>query len=139
MDIRPVDDTFAVAPQPQPEELAALAAEGFAAVICNRPDAEEPGQPSLDEMRDAAQGAGLAFHHIPITGGLFPPAAIAAFAAVRRGTPGKVLGYCRTGTRSITLDTLANIAGLSAEDRIARAKAAGYDLSALADRMNTGG
>lgn len=139
MDIRPVSDAFAVAPQPQTDELAALAADGFVAVICNRPDAEEPGQPSLDAMRAAAQDAGLAFHHIPVAGGLFPPAAVAAFAAVRRGTAGKVLAYCRTGTRSITLDALANIAGLSAEDRIARAKAAGYDLSALADRMNTGG
>jgi len=50
-----------------------------------------------------------------------------------------VLGYCRTGTRSITLDALANIGGLSAEERIARAQTAGYDLTALAERMETGG
>ncbi|MDT8279229.1 MAG: TIGR01244 family sulfur transferase [Erythrobacter sp.] len=139
MEIRKVDDNFAVAPQMQPDELAALAAGGFAAVICNRPDGEEPGQPALDDMRRAAQEAGLAFHHIPIAGGLFPPAAIAAFAAVRRGTVGKVLGYCRTGTRSITLDALANTSGFSTEERIARAQAAGYDLSALAERMDAGG
>ncbi|PKP95889.1 MAG: TIGR01244 family phosphatase, partial [Alphaproteobacteria bacterium HGW-Alphaproteobacteria-15] len=29
MEIRKVDDSFAVAPQMQPDELAALAAEGF--------------------------------------------------------------------------------------------------------------
>lgn len=139
MEIRKVDDSFAVAPQLQPDELAALAAEGFTAVICNRPDGEEPGQPALDEMRRAAQDAGLAFHHIPVAGGLFPPAAVTAFAAIRRGTQGKVLGYCRTGTRSITLDALANIGGLSTEERIARAQAAGYDLTALAERMETGG
>lgn len=139
MEIRKVDDSFAVVPQMQPDELTALAAEGFTAVICNRPDGEEPGQPALDDMRRAAQDAGLAFHHIPVAGGLFPPAAVAAFAAIRRGTPGKVLGYCRTGARSITLDALANICGLSAEERIARAQAAGYDLTALAERMETGG
>lgn len=139
MELRKVDANFAVAPQMQPEELAGLAAEGFTAVICNRPDGEEPGQPPLDEMRRMAQEAGLAFHHIPVAGGLFPPAAVAAFAAVRRGTSGKVLGYCRTGTRSITLDALVNIGGLSAQDRIAGAKQAGYDLSALAERMKTGG
>lgn len=138
MDIHPVDAGFAVAAQMQPEELAALAGQGFAAVICTRPDGEEPGQPPLDAMRDAAQGAGLAFHHIPVAGGQFPAAAIAAFAAVRRGTQGKVLGYCRTGTRAVTLDALANIRGLSAADRIANAKAAGYDLSALAGRMDDG-
>jgi sulfide:quinone oxidoreductase len=139
MEIRPVSDNFAVAAQMQREDLAALAAEGFAAVICNRPDAEEPDQPPLNALRDAAQAAGLAFHHIPVSGGLFPPAAVAAFGAIRRGTEGKVLGYCRTGTRAITLDALANTEGLSAADRIARAAAAGYDLSALAERMDTGG
>jgi sulfide:quinone oxidoreductase len=135
MELRPVDATLVVAPQMQPEELAALADQGFAAVICNRPDGEEPGQPLVDEMRRAAEAAGLAFHHIPVAGGLFPPAAVAAFAAVRRGTQGKVLAYCRTGTRAVTLDALANVGGHSAADRIAQAKAAGYDLSALEERM----
>jgi sulfide:quinone oxidoreductase len=139
MELRPVSDNFAVAAQMQPEDLAALAAQGFTAVICNRPDSEESGQPPLDDMRRAAQEAGLAFHHIPVAGGVFPAAAVAGFAAIRRGTHGKVLGYCRTGTRAITLDALANTEGLSAADRIARAAAAGYDLSALAERMDTGG
>jgi sulfide:quinone oxidoreductase len=128
-----------VAAQMLPDEVAALAAQGFTALVCNRPDGEEPGQPALDEMRRAAQEAGLAFHHIQVAGGQFPPAAVAAFAAIRRGTPGKVLAYCRTGTRAATLDALANIHGLTADERIARAQAAGYDLSALAGRMEAGG
>ena len=135
MDIRTIDDTLSVAPQMLPDDVAALAAQGFTALVCNRPDGEEPGQPALDEMRRAAQEAGLAFHHIPVAGGLFPPAAVAAFAAIRRGTPGKVLAYCRTGTRAATLDALANVHGLTAAERITRAAAAGYDLSALAGRM----
>jgi uncharacterized protein (TIGR01244 family) len=139
MELKVIDDGLVVAPQMQPEDLAGLAAQGFAAVVCNRPDGEEPGQPPLDAMRAAAQGAGLAFHHIPVAGGLFPPAAIAAFAAIRRGTPGKVLAYCRTGTRAATLDALANVNGISVAERLNRAKAAGYDLSALAARMESGG
>ena len=139
MDIHSVDANFAVAAQMQPKDLAGLSAQGFTAVVCTRPDGEEPGQPPLDAMRNAAQAAGIAFHHIPVAGGLFPPAAIDAFAAIRRGTQGKVLGYCRTGTRAVTLDALANIRGLSAVDRIAQAKAAGYDLSALAERLENGG
>lgn len=139
MELRTIDETFAVAPQMQPEELAGLAAQGFVAVVCNRPDGEEPGQPSLEDMRSAAQAAGLAFHHIPVAGGLFPPAAVAAFGAIRRGTPGKVLAYCRTGTRSATLDALANVHGLGIVERLSRARAAGYDLSALAERMEAEG
>jgi sulfide:quinone oxidoreductase len=135
MELRSIDATLAVAAQMQPEELAGLATQGFAAVICNRPDGEEPGQPPLDQMRRAAQEAGLAFHHIPVAGGLFPPAAVAAFAAIRRGTQGKVLAYCRTGMRAASLDALANVRGLSVKDRLANAKAAGCDLSALAEQM----
>lgn len=139
MDIRTIDETLAVAPQMQPDDVAGLAAQGFAALVCNRPDGEEPGQPPLDAMRAAAEAAGIAFHHIPVSGGAFPPAAVDAFGAIRRGTPGKVLAYCRTGTRAATLDALANVHSLSAAERIARAGAAGYDLSALAGRMETGG
>lgn len=139
MELRVIDDSLAVAAQMQPEELAALAEQGFTAVICDRPDGEEPGQPPLDAMRAAAQEAGLAFHHIPVAGGIFPPAAIAAFGAIRRGTSGKVLAYCRTGTRAVTLDALANVHGLSVAERLSRAGAAGYDLSALAERMGADG
>ena len=135
MELKVIDDGLAVAAQMPPEELASLSEQGFAAVICNRPDGEEPGQPPLDEMRRAAQEAGLAFHHVPVAGGLFPSAAVAAFAAIRRGTQGKVLAYCRTGTRAATLDALANVHGLSVAERLSNAKAAGYDLSGLAERM----
>lgn len=135
MDIRTVSESFAVAPQFAPDQMAQLAQSGFACVICNRPDGEEAGQPSVETMRDAAQSAGLAFHHIPVSGGAFPPAAIAAFAAVRRGTDGPALAFCRTGTRSITLETLANPEGISPAERLSRAEAAGYDLSGLRDAL----
>ncbi|MXO89259.1 TIGR01244 family sulfur transferase [Pontixanthobacter aquaemixtae] len=137
MDVRNVTEGFAVAPQMQPDDLVILADLGFAAVLCNRPDGEEDGQPTVAEMRDAAQAAGLAFHHIPVAGGKFPEAAIAAFRAVRRGTQGPVLAYCRTGTRSITLDTLANPNSVSPSERLKRAADAGYDLSAMSDQLSS--
>lgn len=135
MDVREVSAGFAVAPQIQPADLSVLAEQGFAGVICNRPDGEEEGQPSIAEMRDAAQESGLAFHHIPVSGGEFPGAAIAAFRAVRRGTEGRVLAYCRSGTRSITLDTLANPDDIEPAERLSRAAAAGYDLTNLSDKL----
>ena len=135
MDPRLVSPDFAVSPQIQPSELATLAKRGFTALICNRPDGEEDGQPTVDAMREAAQACGLAFHHIPVSGGEFPAAAIAAFRAIRHGTKGPVLAYCRTGTRSITLETLANPDGIAPEERLSRASAAGFDLTPLSDTL----
>lgn len=137
MEIRTVSDDFAVAPQFRPEDMGEVAQRGFSALICNRPDGEEPDQPTVAEMREAAQALGVAFHHIPVSGGQFPDPAIAAFKAVREGTRGKVLAFCRTGTRSITLETLANPNDLGAEERIGLAREAGYDLSPLADKLGS--
>ncbi len=135
MDIREVSPGFAVAPQPNPSEFSDLAQRGFTGLICNRPDGEEDGQPTIDEMREAAQAAGLAFHHIPVSGGVFPDAAIAAFRAVRRGSQGPILAFCRTGTRSITLETLANPNDLTASERLKQAAASGYDLTDISGTL----
>ncbi len=135
MKIAEVTDTFAVSPQLQPGEFRKLADLGFNTVICNRPDGEEPGQPTAAAMREAAGAAGLAFHHIPVSGSEFPEAAVRSFADVRKEADGKVIAYCRTGTRSITLDALANIKNESTDERIKRAERAGYDLSGLRARL----
>lgn len=135
MNPKQIDQTFSVSPQPAPEDMAQLAEQGFVAVIANRPDDEEPGQPSADEMRRAAEAAGLTFHHIPVTGGQFPDEVISSFGDIRRNTPGKILGYCRTGTRSASLNALANPTGISAEERLNQAREAGYDLSGLRARL----
>ncbi|MEW4448846.1 TIGR01244 family sulfur transferase [Qipengyuania sp. JC766] len=135
MKIAQVSETFAVAPQILPGDMPPLAEAGYRTVICNRPDGEEPGQPSVDALRAAAEAAGIAFHHIPVSGGDFPQVAIGAFARVREESQGKVLAFCRSGTRSITLDALANVTNESAETRLERARHAGYDLSAMRDRL----
>jgi len=136
MDIRDIAPGFAVAPQIQPDEVPAIAERGFVAIVCNRPDGEEPGQPSVDAIRQAAESAGLAFHHIPVAGGAFPAEAVDAFRTLRQDAEGPVLAYCRSGTRCIMLDTLANPENLAPSERLRRAAAAGYDLSALSDRLS---
>ena len=135
MKLAHVSDTFAVSPQVEPSDMRGLADAGFSTVICNRPDGEEPGQPTVASMRESAEEAGLAFHYIPVSGGEFPPVAIKAFAKVREEADGKVLAFCRTGTRSITLDALANVENETADARNERAQRAGYDLSGLRDRL----
>ena len=59
--IRTVDDSISVAPQIQPEDIAAIKAAGFVAVVNNRPDEEQEGQPDGDAIRAAAEAAGLTY------------------------------------------------------------------------------
>ncbi|HCB76690.1 TIGR01244 family sulfur transferase [Sphingomonas yantingensis] len=131
-DIRRIDDQVSVAPQLFPEELADIAALGFKAVVNNRPDDEEPGQPSDADMRAAAEAAGLAYTSIPITHAGFSHPQIDAMADALRSADGPVLAYCRSGTRSCNLWALTQAKAGGDPDAITESGAgAGYNLSGL--------
>ncbi|MGI9220285.1 MAG: TIGR01244 family sulfur transferase [Woeseiaceae bacterium] len=103
MDYSKVTEDYAVAAQIAAADVADIAASGFAAIICNRPDNEEPGQPPAIEIRAACEQAGIAFHHIPFAGA--PPSAdlVAAHRQAIDDSAGPVLGYCRSGQRSLLI------------------------------------
>ena len=123
-------DTF-VAGQIAPEDVAGVAAAGVTMIVNKRPDGEEPGQPSGEAIRAAAEAAGLDYRHIPVAGG-FSQGQVAAMAEALDQAEGKVLAFCRSGTRSTCLWALARASrGADGETLFAQAAAAGYDLSPL--------
>jgi uncharacterized protein (TIGR01244 family) len=125
--------TWVAARQIVPADLPALAAGGIRLVVNNRPDGEEPGQPSSARIAEAARAAGLDYRHIPIAGG-FPADRIDAMAdALERGP---ALLFCRSGTRSTWLWALARASrGGEADTLLRQAAEAGHDLSPLAPRL----
>ena len=126
-----LDDRTFVAGQIAPADLPDIAAAGVRLVVNNRPDGEEPGQPTGEAIRAAAEAAGLAYRHIPVAGGLSADQ-VAATAALLGESEDRILFFCRTGTRSTYLWALAEASrGGDAETLIAQAGAAGYDLSSL--------
>lgn len=130
--IRPIDSTIAVAPQILPDDMAELAASGFTAIINNRPDDEDFGQPTGAEIEAAAVAVGLTYTAIPVTQAGFSHPQIDAMAAVLADAKGPVLAYCRSGTRSCNLWALAAVkAGTHPDAAMAKAAAAGYDLTGL--------
>jgi sulfide:quinone oxidoreductase len=135
MDIHPLTDDLSVSPQLRPEDLPVLAARGFRSVINNRPDGEEPDQPTSAALAQAAAAAGLAYRHLPVVSGQVQDAEVEAFMKLLDELPAPVLAFCRTGTRSTTLWALGMARRLGAQAVLAQAKAAGYDLSALAPRL----
>ncbi|MBL0947407.1 TIGR01244 family sulfur transferase [Brevundimonas sp.] len=132
---RKLDETLTTSPQIHPDELEAIAAAGFRAVISNRPDGEEPGQPSAAEMKAAAEAHGLEFRHIPVTVGAIGPDAIQAMAEALDTLPGPIFGFCRSGTRTAMLWALARAPASDPDTLIAAARDAGYDLSGLRSRL----
>lgn len=131
LSLRRVTDTLSVAPQIDPADMPAIKAAGFVAIVNNRPDGEEPGQPSGDEVRAAAQAAGLAYAEVPVTHAGFSHPQLDAMAQVLEAD-GPVLAYCRSGTRSCNLWALAEAKGGADPEALTRdAAAAGYDLSAI--------
>ncbi len=129
MHVRRVTDRISVSPQIAPEDMALLASQGFALVINNRPDGEEPGQPSGDSMQAAAERAGIAYRAIPVAGG-FSRAQIDEMAEALAAAAGPALAFCRSGTRSALLWSLAQASvGGDAAGIAAAAAAAGYDIA----------
>jgi uncharacterized protein (TIGR01244 family) len=127
----PLTHQMSVAPQIAPEDCAAAAAQGFVAIVSNRPDGEAPGQPDAATMQAAAEAAGLRFAHIPIDHSGFSMPKVEEMAAVLRDG-GPVLAFCRSGTRSANLWALAAASmGEDPEALVAAAAGGGYDLSGM--------
>lgn len=129
---RMLDDTISVAGQVTPADVAEAAAQGFTFIINNRPEEEQPGQPDGADIEAAATAAGLGYAAIPITHAGFSMPQVEAMRAALDAAPGKVLAFCRSGTRSTLIWALARATMGDTPDLLAaKAEAAGYDLSPI--------
>lgn len=131
-DFRYVTDSLSVSPQVTEADMARAAAQGFVLVINNRPDGEDPTQPTSATIKAAARAAGLDYVHIPVRGGPGPEQVEAVRRAVE-AAKGPVLAFCRSGTRSIVTWSVGQVLS-GAADRdalVAQGAAAGYDLSGV--------
>jgi uncharacterized protein (TIGR01244 family) len=137
-DIRRINDRISVAPQIQPGDVSDIAALGFAAIVNNRPDDEEAGQPAGAEIAAAAEAAGLSYTAIPVTQAGFSGNQVEAMSAALAAVDGPVLAYCRSGTRSCNLWALAAASEGETPDLLVRAGAgAGYNLDGLRPLLET--
>jgi uncharacterized protein (TIGR01244 family) len=125
-----VTEGFWVSAQLEPRDVTAAAAQGFRTIMNNRPDGEEPGQPSGSDVEAAARAVGLDYVAVPIRGRP-GPAQIEATAHALQAVRGPVLAYCRSGMRSIAAWALAegSSGARSRAELVGLARDAGYDLS----------
>jgi uncharacterized protein (TIGR01244 family) len=131
--IRQLDDKVMVSGQVAPHEVAGLAEQGVTVLVNNRPDGEEPGQPLATEIEQAAAAAGISYRFVPIMRGIGPADVEEMQKALREAEGGKLLAFCRSGTRSALAVALAKREeGESAEEVTRNLTEAGFDPGPIA-------
>ncbi len=131
MAFKQITSSFSAAPQLTQDDLAAAAKAGYRSIISSRPDGEEAGQPSAEEMARMAGDHGLAFAHVPVVPGKATDADADRMKEALATLPQPTLGFCRSGTRAATLWALAEADRADPATIVDQAKAAGYDLADL--------
>jgi sulfide:quinone oxidoreductase len=135
MDIRPIDEHIAVAPQITPDDITELARLGFKTIVANRPDREEPGQPSMADIEAAAKQHGLKWVYQPVESGNILDSDVDQFDGMIRSADEPVFAFCRSGTRCTVLWALSSARYEPVDSIVSKARNAGYDISGLAPRM----
>ena len=134
---RKLTDDVLVAPQINLEAIPEAKAQGVTLIINNRPEDESADQTPGANIEEAARKAGLDYIAIPVTHAGFAEWQVKAMADSLEKAEGRVLAYCRSGTRSTLLWALARASkGEHPAVLAERAADAGYDLTPITAMMD---
>ena len=125
-----VTDCFYVSPQIDVGSVHLAKKEGFDLIICNRPNNEENDQVDYEVIEAEAVDQGLEFHFVPVFLGNINLEAIQKTRQLLSKKK-KILAYCKTGTRSITLWACVQASCKCPDKIFENVRAAGYDLDYL--------
>lgn len=136
---RSLTDTVLVSPQISVEDVTRAKEMGVSFILNNRPEGESADQTAGDDIAAAAAAAGIGYAAVPVNHSGFAPWQLdgmdEALGNVAQG--GKLLAYCRSGTRSTLLWALARARAGDNPDALSDiASAAGYDLSPVRQIMD---
>jgi uncharacterized protein (TIGR01244 family) len=135
--LRQLTQSILVAPQIDTETITQAKALGVTLIVNNRPEGESDDQTPGEFIERAARAAGMNYVAIPVSHGGFAPWQLDALDKALEDNDGVALCYCRSGTRSTLLWSLARArAGESPDNLSAAAAAAGYDLSPIREMMH---
>jgi uncharacterized protein (TIGR01244 family) len=134
---RKLTDSIFVSPQIDTDAILAAKEMGVTLVINNRPEDESADQTPGPDIEAAATEAGMDYIAIPVTHSGFAEWQVTAMADALDKADGKVLAYCRSGTRSTLLWALARASRGDHPAVLAEQAAdAGYDLSPVTAMMD---
>ena len=131
-EFREVTPGFWASPQIELEDVEGARDRGFSMIVNNRPEGEADDQVPGPDIAAAARAAGLEYRAIPVTHAGFSEDQVGAMAAALDEASGPVLAYCRSGTRSTLLWSLAHaLRGRDLGTIAGEAAAAGYDVTPI--------
>ncbi|NQX88117.1 MAG: TIGR01244 family phosphatase [Halioglobus sp.] len=128
MKIVRLTEALSVSGQIFPDDVGAVAAQGYQVLINNRPDAEDETQPTGSVIAEAAAAAGLEYHYLPVSQASFPGPDFAALSALLQDTSRSTLAFCRSGTRCANLWVLSVDVGAREGATISAAER-GFDMT----------
>ncbi|NCI79443.1 bifunctional protein tyrosine phosphatase family protein/NAD(P)/FAD-dependent oxidoreductase [Acinetobacter kanungonis] len=135
MQLKQVNTEFWVADQITAQDIELIAARGIKTVFCNRPDGEGPDQPNVIEIEQALKPYGIQIQYLPVVSGKVTDEQAEAFKQLYLQAEKPLLAYCRSGTRSITLWALSQVADQTLDQMLLTAKTLGYDLQGVVPRI----
>jgi uncharacterized protein (TIGR01244 family) len=136
-DFRKLSDTVLASPQITLDDVESARAQGVGLIVNNRPEGEADDQTPGPAIESAARAAGIEYTAIPIGLAGFGEAEVRAMTDALAQAKGKVLAYCRSGTRSTLLWALARCAEGDNPDAVAAAAAAaGYNVAPVRSAMD---
>ena len=136
MKLHQLTANLSVSEQLNIDDIPAIVAAGIKTVICNRPDNEGQDQPASAALREACLAKDITWHYMPINPQLITDEQGMQFGELIKSTESPALAFCRSGTRCTNLWALSQAPDRSIEEILGLAKSAGYDISALSERLS---
>ena len=134
--MKEVTKNYFVSPQILASDVKLLKEQGFETIVCNRPDNEEPNQPDFESINKECSRLGLKFYNYPLSpGDLNIERVLETKGLLEEGN--KILAYCRTGTRCITLWACAEVANKEVKEILKISENAGYDLNHMEEILSS--
>jgi uncharacterized protein (TIGR01244 family) len=133
-----LSDEVSISSQLKVSDIGRFRLSEFKTIVDIRPDGEAIGQPSSEEMREAAERFNVDFYYIPVPHEGGSESAVTRLADVLATAPKPALLYCRTGRRAVRLFALAEaarIGGPNVDTILRMVVQAGFSAADLKDAI----
>lgn len=126
--MRQLTDTLSACAQLTHADIQMLAAQGVKTLVCNRPDDEDPEQPSSESLRVYAEELGMQWFFQPVISGQVEDQQGDEFADILEQAEAPIVAFCRSGARCGMLWALSQRRQQTPQALIKHLQLLGYDL-----------